>query len=159
MKTSGQEFRRIRLSSVHGWAFVFLPLDPIRGLARQRIKDASDWPNVEVAVVHFDHASAHAQQASWEGFVAWAKATSNRNADGMSAGRWVVTGHTDASGSQAKNDALSAKRARTVEHWLTAELGWPQDLLEVRAKGSSEPLGPDPALNRRVEVRWVPSML
>lgn len=156
---SGQEFRRIRLSSVQGWAFVFLPLDPIRGLARQRIRDASDWPNVEVAVVHFDHASAHAQQASWDGFKAWAKATSNRNTEGMSAGRWVVTGHTDASGSQAKNDALSAKRARTVEHWLTEELGWPQDLLEVRAKGSSEPLGPDPALNRRVEVRWVPSML
>ena len=156
---SGREFRRIRLSSLKGWAFVFLPLDPIQGLARQRSMDASDWPQVEVAVVHFDHASAEAQRTSWEGFAAWARSTSNRKATGTSAGRWVVTGHTDASGSQAKNEALSAERARTVEHWLTTELGWPQDLLEVRAKGSSEPLGLDPALNRRVEVRWVPSML
>lgn len=68
----------------------------------------------------------------------------------------LVEGHADRRGSEARNQALSAARARAVATWLT-ERGAPQERLVVRGYGSRRPLATgddDEALarNRRVEV-------
>ena len=73
-------------------------------------------------------------------------------------GHWSVVGHTDASGAQHVNDKLSLDRAERIASYLVDEMGWPRSSVEVRGAGSAEPLGEDPAQNRRVEVLWVPSM-
>ena len=69
-----------------------------------------------------------------------------------------VTGHTDASGTDDLNAALSLARAEYVATQLQSLVKWPQERVQVEALGSAEPLGNDPAQNRRVEVRWVPSL-
>jgi Outer membrane protein and related peptidoglycan-associated (lipo)proteins len=68
----------------------------------------------------------------------------------------VVTGHTDRSGSDAYNDALSVRRAQAVAAVLEGR-GMPAGVLAVSGKGESEPKVPtmdgerNPT-NRRVEI-------
>jgi outer membrane protein OmpA-like peptidoglycan-associated protein len=70
--------------------------------------------------------------------------------------RLDVTGHTDRSGSDAYNQALSIRRATSVQNALIAN-GVPADLIVIRGAGESEPLVPtadgvrEPQ-NRRVEI-------
>lgn len=70
--------------------------------------------------------------------------------------RLVVTGHTDLSGSNAYNDALSMRRANAVANVLES-MGMPRSVLEVSGRGEAEPKVPtadgerNPS-NRRVEV-------
>lgn len=83
---------------------------------------------------------------------------------GMRPGRVVrIEGHTDARGSDAYNQDLSARRARSVRDWL-AEEGQLQDVdFETQGFGASNPIAPntrddgsdDPLgrqQNRRVEI-------
>jgi outer membrane protein OmpA-like peptidoglycan-associated protein len=72
--------------------------------------------------------------------------------------RIALEGHTDASGSDAYNDALSLRRAAAVRDFLVAQ-GLPAQWFEVRGEGRRRPLdGADPkaAENRRVEFRRLP---
>lgn len=68
----------------------------------------------------------------------------------------VVTGHTDRSGSDAYNNALSVRRAQAVAAQLETR-GMPAGVLQVSGKGESEPKVPtvdgerNPT-NRRVEI-------
>lgn len=65
----------------------------------------------------------------------------------------AITGHTDSSGDEAANLALSRDRADTVRRELVAR-GIPQDGLRARGVGASVPVeGLDPAdpANRRIE--------
>ncbi|BDG04577.1 OmpA family protein [Anaeromyxobacter oryzae] len=72
--------------------------------------------------------------------------------------KFVVSGHTDTSGSAAHNKELSAKRAAVVEKDLVAK-GVPRDEIESVGMGSERPLvKPDDtpakkAKNRRYEVQ------
>jgi OOP family OmpA-OmpF porin len=79
-------------------------------------------------------------------------------ADALSGGspRLDVTGHTDRSGSDAYNQALSIRRATAVQNALIAN-GVSAALIVIRGAGESEPLVPtadgvrEPQ-NRRVEI-------
>jgi outer membrane protein OmpA-like peptidoglycan-associated protein len=67
-----------------------------------------------------------------------------------------VIGHTDASGSEAYNLALSLRRAETVRGALTAA-GIPASIIDVAYHGANDPLIPTASgaiepRNRRVEV-------
>lgn len=65
----------------------------------------------------------------------------------------AVTGHTDASGPEPGNIALSLDRARAVREALVSR-GIPRDGLRARGVGSSEPvegLDPSDPANRRIE--------
>jgi outer membrane protein OmpA-like peptidoglycan-associated protein len=67
-----------------------------------------------------------------------------------------VTGHTDRSGSDAYNNALSMRRAQAVASQLEAK-GMPAGVLQLIGKGESEPKVPTPdgernPTNRRVEL-------
>src|SRR5690606_3867775 len=79
-------------------------------------------------------------------------------ADALAGGspRLDVTGHTDRSGSDAYNQALSIRRATSVQNELIAN-GVPADIIVIRGAGESENLVPtadgvrEPQ-NRRVEI-------
>ncbi len=80
------------------------------------------------------------------------------NAAGVKNFRFVVSGHTDSSGSAAANKELSAKRAAVVQRELVAK-GIPEADIESVGMGSEKPLvKPDDtpakkAKNRRYEIQ------
>jgi len=70
--------------------------------------------------------------------------------------RFTIVGHTDSDGSDASNQDLSERRARTVINWLI-EHGIEAGRLTARGFGESRPTAPNEtesgkALNRRVEL-------
>jgi outer membrane protein OmpA-like peptidoglycan-associated protein len=70
--------------------------------------------------------------------------------------RMVVEGHTDASGSPARNLMLSWDRAMTVFKVLVERYGIDPARLQPMGKGSMEPIdssNPEGAVNRRVQFR------
>jgi outer membrane protein OmpA-like peptidoglycan-associated protein len=72
----------------------------------------------------------------------------------LKANRFLIEGHTDASGSAGANQKLSQERAEEVRLYLVA-LGVHPSRLRAVGKGSSDladPLNPLASLNRRVRV-------
>lgn len=68
--------------------------------------------------------------------------------------RFLVEGHTDASGRADHNLRLSTQRAQAVQAWLVAQ-GVAASRLTATGKGASEPvqpLAPTAAANRRVRI-------
>ena len=81
----------------------------------------------------------------------------------LPAGRYRIEGHTDAKGNDRYNDALSNRRARSVQAWLTRNAGVPANRTATAGFGRSRPAAPnqkpdgsdDPEgrqKNRRVEI-------
>ena len=64
-----------------------------------------------------------------------------------------VMGHTDGSGTDEYNIALSERRAQTVADYL-ARLGVDPAKLQVVPKGETEPTGSGEDKDRRVEFQW-----
>lgn len=76
------------------------------------------------------------------------------SARAMAGGRYMIAGHTDASGSHDLNVDLSRRRAQTLVDYLV-EKGIPRDHFRARGYGFDRPLqgtSPSAAVNRRVEV-------
>lgn len=150
----GRVVRRYTLSAEGGWELVFLPLDPVAELRDLQGSDGSDWPSLALSVLNYDLGQTIPTTDSWQPFLGWVKACRSNPEQGS----FFVTGHTDASGTEEHNALLSQARANHVAMHLTTNLNWPTERVVVRAVGSSQPLGDNPAQNRRVEVRWVPAM-
>jgi len=75
----------------------------------------------------------------------------------LGAEKVVVEGHTDATGSHAKNQTLSEKRADAVAKYFVAEDALPQDKIDAKGFGDSKPLASNKtaqgrAQNRRVDI-------
>ena len=73
----------------------------------------------------------------------------------LKASRFEVAGHTDASGSQQLNKALSYKRAKAVVRYLVKRFRVDASRLNAIGKGEDElrdPLNPTARINRRVEI-------
>lgn len=69
--------------------------------------------------------------------------------------RAVITGHTDSTGTEEYNQRLSELRAGNVATYFIRK-GIPKEIIETIAMGYRQPLGADPAANRRVEVKiWL----
>ncbi len=69
---------------------------------------------------------------------------------------YIVVGHADSRASDAYNDALSMRRARSVIDYLVLQ-GFPEGRLEAVAKGEHEPIATNAnprgrAQNRRVDI-------
>ena len=64
-----------------------------------------------------------------------------------------VVGHTDSSGTEEYNIALSERRARSVADYL-ARLGIDPARMQVVPKGETEPTGQGDDKDRRVELQW-----
>lgn len=72
--------------------------------------------------------------------------------------RWVIEGHTDASGSADYNKALSEQRATSVYNYLIDEFSMNPDQLVPQGKGESElydPANPTSGVNRRVRIKYL----
>jgi outer membrane protein OmpA-like peptidoglycan-associated protein len=107
----------------------------------------------EPVMIHFAHDNARLDRVDLDAIAAIA----DRLRTGTVWNRVVVTGHTDATGRRAYNEALGLARALEVRNRLVA-LGIASDRIEVRTWAASRPLaGNDTvygrAVNRRVEVR------
>lgn len=73
----------------------------------------------------------------------------------LSAGRFQLTGYTDASGRAAYNLKLSKARAESVRDYLVSKGGIAASRLEAGGKGSEnllDPANPTSGVNRRVEI-------
>lgn len=73
--------------------------------------------------------------------------------------RFRIAGHTDAVGSDAYNEGLSARRARAVVDYLVQRHAIDRERLAELGLGEREladPADPSSAVNRRVEVRTLP---
>ena len=75
----------------------------------------------------------------------------------LSAFRFLVEGHTDATGPATYNRALSERRAAAVVEYLVTH-GIDPARLTAQGVGETRPRAPDPAdpANRRVETRLMP---
>ena len=149
----GKVMRRYVLSASRNWEWSLLPLDPLAELTSIGATDRSNWPRLNGFILLFNRAQTQPLVASWSMFQDWA-ASIDRSAQG----HWEVVGHADSSGNLEANEVLSLQRATHVASHLTEVLHWPIGQIQVRGEGSRQPLGQDPAQNRRVEVHWVPSM-
>lgn len=75
--------------------------------------------------------------------------------DALKSSRFLVAGHTDATGTPAHNMALSLERAKSVASRLTAKFAIPPERLDVQGFGASRPLDPQhpsSETNRRVQI-------
>ncbi|WP_343645678.1 OmpA family protein [Enterobacter sp.] len=73
----------------------------------------------------------------------------------------VVAGHTDSTGDDKSNQALSLKRAESVRDWMRDTGDVPESCFAVQGYGESRPVATNDtlegrALNRRVEISLVP---
>lgn len=112
-------------------------------------------PNVEPAgfdmLVNFDLNSADLTDEAKENLEIFAGALSD---DRLDAARFLVEGHTDATGSENYNATLSERRAASVVSFLL-ERGIKEEKLVAVGKGESSPrvAEPNSPENRRVEMR------
>lgn len=72
----------------------------------------------------------------------------------LAGAKFVIEGHTDASGSENYNQALAERRASAVQEFLVSK-GVPQSQMTALGMGELSPRVPDPfdPVNRRVEMR------
>ena len=79
------------------------------------------------------------------------KALANERLAGES---FIIEGHADAHGDDQYNKDLSLRRAMTVKHYLSAQMGIADERLEAIGMGEDKPKTDDPydAENRRVDV-------
>jgi outer membrane protein OmpA-like peptidoglycan-associated protein len=73
----------------------------------------------------------------------------------------IVAGHTDSTGDERANQALSLKRAGAVRDWMLNNGDVPESCFAVQGYGESRPVATNDtaegrALNRRVEISLVP---
>jgi len=76
--------------------------------------------------------------------------------------RTIIEGHTDSTGSEAKNRLLSQSRADAVRSYLVANETLPADKIEAVGFGSERPLASDStaegrAINRRIDIIIIPT--
>ncbi|MBD9516113.1 OmpA family protein [Pseudomonas sp. PDM22] len=73
----------------------------------------------------------------------------------------VIAGHTDSTGDDARNLALSRNRAAAVRDWMQKMGDLPDSCFAVQGHGASQPIASNDtpagrAANRRVDIRLVP---
>jgi outer membrane protein OmpA-like peptidoglycan-associated protein len=112
---------------------------------------AADKPKIDLDI-QFDYNSDKITQTSMPSVQALGQALSNANLKGST---FVVSGHTDAIGSDSYNQELSERRADTIKRYLTDKFGIAGTDLVTVGYGKTKPKDPsaptDP-VNRRVQV-------
>lgn len=102
-------------------------------------------------LINFELDSTEFTPQARENLTEFAKALADQR---LSAARFVVEGHTDASGPDAYNLGLSERRASAVTRFLFQN-GISQEKVSAIGLGEGKPRTQDPldAVNRRVEMR------
>ncbi|MGI9402354.1 MAG: OmpA family protein [Rhizobiaceae bacterium] len=135
----------------------FLKALPTRGIRIEQRKkldeivEKQDLPSIDIEI-NFDYDSAQIRPSSLKDVDALGQALTS---DALAESRIALNGHTDASGSDGYNQALSDRRAAAVRDYLINSFGIAADRLiaigygEERLKNPADPLADE---NRRVEV-------
>lgn len=77
------------------------------------------------------------------------------NSDRLKNSRFMLEGHTDSKGSDAYNQALSERRAKSAKDYLVSRHQVDAKRIDTVGKGESEPLdpaNPERDINRRVQI-------
>ncbi len=128
-------------------------LAPARALTRGLRNLVPEKRQIDL-VINFDFDSARLQAASKPLLEKLAEALGS---DRLQALRFKVEGHTDAQGSAAYNEALSARRAQSVLAFLQTS-GVAAGRLQAEGRGATElldPAHPQAPENRRVRISTV----
>lgn len=129
------------------------PKGATRGISVEREGETGERNGVVDLYVNFDYNSAQLRADSYTTLNTLAEAFA---APELASARFMVAGHTDSSGQDAYNLALSERRAEAVAAYLVGARGIDRSRLTVTGKGEQEPLdkaNPGGAINRRVEIR------
>lgn len=110
-------------------------------------------PSGSEPVVHFDFNMADVKEADYPVLDEVAQILKEKTPEAIV----VLAGHTDNTGTETYNDALSLRRAKAVESYLTGDRGIPSKRLIIKGYGESAPIAPNDtaegrAKNRRVEI-------
>ena len=132
--------------------------DEIMGALRsfRRPQNEAQSATIALAVrVYFERNSAALTAATKAELSNYGKSLAS---DEFKDARWAIEGHTDASGSEDYNKALSEQRATSVYNYLIDEFGMNPDQLVPQGKGESElydPTKPTSGVNRRVRIKYL----
>lgn len=122
--------------------------DCIDGFCQKPWAGAGDGGGCQLSTVYFGYDEASIATSERD------RLDGNAACIEKSAGKDVfVIGHTDASGTEEYNIALSERRAQTVADYL-ARLGTDPARLQVVPKGETEITGSGDEKDRRVEFQW-----
>ncbi len=122
--------------------------DCVDGFCQRPWVGAGDGGACQLATVYFavdDAAIAQSERDQLDGNAACVEKTSGKQV--------YLIGHTDSSGTDEYNIALSERRGQTVADYM-ARLGTDPARLQVVPKGESEPSGMGEDKDRRVEFQW-----
>ena len=125
---------------------------PVQPVASHPAATPAASPSVTLRTITFEFGSAQLRPESIETLRNLGNALNQELKDEKA---FVIEGHTDRTGTQAYNDALSKRRADTVKDYLVTQMGVSADRLQTVGKGFSEPADPQhpyAADNRRVVV-------
>ena len=107
--------------------------------------------------IRFGNDSDHLSQAAQGQLVALGDALSSA---GLANAKFMIAGHSSATGSAEHNQRLSEARAQAVRVYLIEHFRIPPERIEVTGYGSSQPLpnfAPAAVQQRRVEIIRLPS--
>ncbi len=122
--------------------------DCVQGYCQKANKNTGADATCQLQTVYFafDQAAIEASERD--------RLDSNAQCIGKNKGKNVfLVGHTDTSGTEEYNIALSERRAQTVADYL-ARLGTDPARMQVVPKGETEPTGLGDDKDRRVEFQW-----
>ncbi len=102
-------------------------------------------------LINFNLDSAELTDTAAANLEKFAKALKDQR---LAAAKFVIEGHTDASGGESYNQSLSEKRANAVTSFLVSR-GITSSKLQAKGIGESNPREADPLspANRRVEIK------
>ena len=131
-------------------------IDIVRQLApgHQKAFSSSNSPTVDLQV-NFKLNSNQLSKTAKQQLNALGEALNDSE---LKDGKFIIAGHTDASGSKIKNQDLSQKRAQAVVNFLTTHFKINPKQLSAVGYGETQLkdfLNPNSATNRRVEVQLV----
>lgn len=129
-------------------------LGPARGIcigSAEECQQTSKKPASKDMLVNFELASADLTPEARKSLDVFVAALQDER---LAVARFIIEGHTDASGSDAYNRSLSDRRADAVRGYI-ADRGVSADRLISRGVGEAQPRVADPYHpdNRRVEMR------
>jgi len=122
--------------------------DCVAGFCKKATAPNNDGVTCTLSTVYFSFDDSSIQQSERD------RLTANAQCIDKSKGKSVyLIGHTDTSGTEEYNIALSERRAQSVADFL-ARLGTDPARMQVVPKGETEPTGLGDDKDRRVEFQW-----
>jgi peptidoglycan-associated lipoprotein len=122
--------------------------DCVQGYCQKAGKNAGAGATCPLQTVYFGFDRSDIEQSERDRLDKNAQCISSNKGKNV-----FVVGHTDTSGTEEYNIALSERRAQTVADYM-ARLGTDPARMQIVPKGETEPTGMGDDKDRRVEFQW-----